>query len=167
MSLNVGYGSLIEDYQRLSENMGLNPPVLIFISLPEEQAHERCEMMEQEQRDALRCFPAGLPPATLLAQRLSDVTANSSAVAEVRDSNLKLYHVMSVEQSLREDLAEHSYQKMFFNQVPMQFEPLELHVVDALGQQDVPEYIQQPAKAITEDASLMRGLQAESDSSNS
>ena len=33
----------------------------------------------------------------------------------------------------------------------MQLEPLELHVVDALGQQDVPEYFQQPAKATTED----------------
>ena len=31
----------------------------------------------------------------------------------------------------------------------MQFEPLELQFVDALGQQDVPDYFQQPAKAIT------------------
>ena len=38
----------------------------------------------------------------------------------------------------------------------MQFEPLELHVVDALGQQEVPDYFQQPAKAITEDVSVMR-----------
>ena len=43
----------------------------------------------------------------------------------------------------------------------MQFEPLELHVVDALGQQEVPDYFQQPAKAITEDVSVMRGLQAQ------
>ena len=43
----------------------------------------------------------------------------------------------------------------------MQFEPLELHVVEALGQQDVPEYFQQPAKAITEEVSVMRGPQAE------
>ena len=28
----------------------------------------------------------------------------------------------------------------------MRFEPLELHVVDALGQQEVPDYFQQPAK---------------------
>ena len=73
--------------------------------------------------------------------------------------DLKMYHVMSVKQSLREDLAEHSYQfscraadspTMSFSQVPMQFEPLELHVVEALGQQDVSEYFQQPAKAITD-----------------
>ena len=46
---------------------------------------------------------------------------------------------------------------MSFSHVPMQFELLELHVVDALGQQDVPDYFQQPAKAITEDVSVMRG----------
>ena len=74
---------------------------------------------------------------------------------------------MSVKQTLREDLAEHAYQfscraadwsRSDFCSVPMQFEPLELHVVDALGQQD---YFQQPAKAITEDVSVMRGPQAQ------
>ena len=50
---------------------------------------------------------------------------------------------------------------MSFSQVPMQFESLELHAIDALGQQDVPEYFQQPAKAITEDVSAMRGSQAQ------
>ena len=119
-------------------------------------------MVEQEQRDAWRCIPAGLPPATLLARHLSDVSANNSAVAVVKDPNLKLEHVMSVKQSLREDLAEHSYHfscraadksqmsSSESSHVPMQFEPLELHVVDALCQQDVPECFQQPAKAITE-----------------
>ena len=48
-----------------------------------------------------------------------------------------------------------------FCSVPMQFEPLELHVVDALGQQEVPDYFQQPAKARTEDVSVMRGPQAQ------
>ena len=36
--------------------------------------------------------PAG-PPATLLTPHLSDVTANSSAVAVVKDSDLKMCHV--------------------------------------------------------------------------
>ena len=58
----------------------------------------------------------------------------------VKDANLKMYHVMSVKQSLREDLAEHSYQfscraadwsRLSFSHVPMQFEPPELHIVDA------------------------------------
>ena len=43
----------------------------------------------------------------------------------------------------------------------MQFEPLELHVVDALGQQEVPDYFQQPTKAITEEVSVMRGPHAQ------
>ena len=146
------------------------PPALNAISLTEEQIQRRCQLMDQGQRDDPRYIPAGLPPATMLANHLSDVTANSSAVAVVKDSNLKMYHVMSVKQSLREDLAEHSYQfscrtadwsSMSFSQVPMQFEPLELHVVEALGEQDVGEYFQQPAKAITEEVSVMRGPQAE------
>ena len=36
---------------------------------------------------------------------------------------------------------------MSFACLPMQLEPVELHVVDALGQQDVPECFQDPAKA--------------------
>ena len=102
MSLNVGRGSLIEDYQREPEEAGLNPRALNSILLTEEQAPKRCRSMEQELRDVLRCIPAGLPPATLLARRLSRVTANSSAVAVAKHSNLKLCHVISVKQSLRD-----------------------------------------------------------------
>ena len=77
-----------------------------------------------------------------------------------------MYLVMSVKQSLIEDLAKHSYQLscrapvwscMSFSQVPMQCEPLELHVVLVWGQLDVPEYFQELAKAIAaEDVSVMR-----------
>ena len=86
-----------------------------------------------------------------------------------KNANLKMYHVMSVKQTLREDLAEHAYQfscraadwsRSDFSSVPMRFEPLELPVVDALGQQEVPDYFQQPAKAITEDVSMMKGPHA-------
>ena len=45
---------------------------------------------------------------------------------------------------------------MSIAQVPLQFEPVELHVVDALGQQDVREYFEHPAKAITEDVCVMK-----------
>ena len=63
----------------------------------------------------------------------------------VKNANLKMYHVMSVKQTLREDWAEHAYQfscrsRSDFSSVPIRFEPLELHVVDALGQQEVPDY---------------------------
>ena len=119
-----------------------------------------------EQGEDIRCVPAGLPHD---ARHLHEVKTSNSAVTVVKDSDLKMYHVMSVGQSPRGDLAEHSYQfsckaadwsNMSFSQVPMQFEPLELHVVDALGQQDV-QCFQQPAKAITEDVSVMRGPQAQ------
>ena len=74
----------------------------------------------------------GMPPSTILARHLTQVSANNSSVAVVKDANLKMYHVMSVKQSIREDLAQHSYQfscraadwsKMSFSHVPMQFEP--------------------------------------------
>ena len=90
-----------------------------------------------------------MPPSTILARHLTEVSANNSEIAVVKDTKLKMCHVMSVKQSLREDLAEHSYQfscraadwsRSAFSSIPMQFEPLELHVVDALGQQDVPDY---------------------------
>ena len=80
----------------------------------------------------------------------------------LKDTSLKMYHVMSVKQTLREDLAECAYQfscraadwsRSDLRAVPMQFEPLELHVIDALGQQEVPDYFQQPAKAISGRAS--------------
>ena len=105
-----------------------------------------------------------------LAKYLTEVSVNNSEVAVVKDVNLKMYHVMSVKQTLREDLAEHSCQfscraadwsRPAFSSVLMQFEPLELHVVDALGQQEVPDYFQQPAKAIAEDVSVMRGPQSQ------
>ena len=103
---------------------------------------------------------AGLPPSTILAHHLADVTANSSAVAVAKDSSLKMYHVMSVKQSLSEDLAEHSHQiSCRAADWSKMSEPLELHVVDALGQQDVPDYFRQPA--IAEDVRVMRGPQAE------
>ena len=34
-------------------------------------------------------------------------------------------------------------------------------MIDALGQQEIPDYFQQPAKAITEDVSVMRGPHAQ------
>ena len=113
--------------------------------------------------------PAGMPPSTVLAKQSNEVSVNKSETAVVNDAILKLYHVTSVKQTLREDLAEHAYQfscraadwsRSDFCSVPMQFEPLELHLVDALGQQEVPDYFQQPAKAITGDVSVMRGPHA-------
>ena len=116
---------------------------------------------------------AAMPPPTRLSLLNSELAIQSVGAQGMKDAaksaNLKMYHVMSVKQALREDLAEHAYQfscraadwsRSGFSSVPMQFEPLELHVVDALGQQELPDYFQQPAKAITEDVNVMRGPDA-------
>ena len=51
-----------------------------------------------------------LVPPTMLARPMTEVSANNMEIAVVKDANLKMYHVMSVKQTLREDLAEHAYQ---------------------------------------------------------
>ena len=114
--------------------------------------------------------PASMPPPTCLIKgERAEALSQVHAVA-LKDTSLKLYHVMSVKQTLREDLAECACQfscraadwnRSDMHAVPMQFEPLELHVIDALGQQEVPDYFQQPAKAITEDVSVMKGPYAQ------
>ena len=88
MSLNVGHGSFIDDYQREPDDTGLNPPALDSISLTRGEAQNRRDLLEQNHEEALRCTPAGLPPATLLARHLADVSANTSSIAVVKDSNL-------------------------------------------------------------------------------
>ena len=115
------------------------------------------------------CHKEAPPSEQWLQQHLEELFKKTSPTI-VWDKNVKMYHVMSAKQSFREDLDEHSYQFscrasdwscMSFANVPLQFEPVELHVVDALGQQDVPECFQQPAKAITGSVRVMRGPQAE------
>ena len=73
---------------------------------------------------------------------------------------------MSVEQSLREVswtlLPVQLWSQTSFASVALNLrEPIELRVVDAVSQQDVPECFQQPAKAISEEVCVMRGPQAE------
>ena len=167
VSLNVDYGSLVENYRQ--EGVNVDPPELSSITLTEKEAQNYSDELNKR-IDSTSDTPAGMPPSTFLARHLTEVSANHSEIAVVKDPNLKMYHVMSVKQFLRKDLAEHSHQfscraadwsRSAFSSVPKQFEPLELHVVDALGQQDAPDYFQQPAKAITEDVSVMRGPQAQ------
>ena len=114
--------------------------------------------------------PASMPPPTCLLKGKEAEALNQVHAVALKDTSLKVYHVMSVKQTLREDLAECAYQfscraadwsRSDMHAVPMQFEPLELHVIDALGQQEVPDYFQQPAKAITEDVSVMKGPYAQ------
>ena len=165
MSLNVGYSSLVESYQKEGNP---DPPELNSVTPTDEEVRtSRDELVKR--CDRIPDIPACMPPSIILARHLTEVSVNNSEIAVVKDANLKMYHVMSVKQTLHEDL-EHSYQfscraadwsRSAFSSVPMQFEPLELHVVDAMGQQEVPDYFQQPAKAITEDVSVTQGPHAQ------
>ena len=144
---------VVESYQKEGNP---DPPELNPVTLTDEEV---CTYRDELDKrcDRKPDIPAGMPPSTILARHLTEVSVDNSEIAVVKDANLKMYHVMSVKQTHREDLAEHSYQysccaadwsRSAFSSVPMQLEPLELHVVDALGQQEVPDYFQQPAKAI-------------------
>ena len=177
MSLELGYGSILERYQQEGESIAQryeqprpeSKPTLGSVRLTDEEfLTRRDDHLESDVPS--QAAVAAMPPPTrlsLLNHELAVHSVGSQRMKEaVKNANLKMYHVMTVKQTLREDLAEHAYQfscraadwsRSDFSSVHMRFEPLELHVVDALGQQEVPDYFQQPAKAITEDVSVMKG----------
>ena len=176
MSLELGFGSVIERYQRardaVVERYQQGGPenstyLASEILTSDEMLARAIGQLETEQP---LVAPASMPPLTCLVKGKTAETLNQVHAVALKDTSLKMYHVMSVKQTLREDLAECAYQfscraadwtRSDLHAVPMQFEPLELHVIDALGQQEVPDYFQQPAKAITEDVSVMRGPHAQ------
>ena len=177
MSLELGFGSVIERYQnardavveRYQQSGPENPTYLASELLTNDEMLARTT----EQLDETIAFslaPASMPPPTCLLKGSEAEALNQVHAVALKDTSLKMYHVMSVKQTLREDLAECAYQfscraadwsRSDMHAVPMQFEPLELHVIDALGQQEVPDYFQQPAKAITQDVSVMKGPHAQ------
>ena len=177
MSLELGFGSVIERYQRARDAVveryqqegPENSTYLASELLTNEEMSARADT-QLDDAVAISLAPASMPPPTCLIKgKRAEALSQAHAIA-LKDASLKMYHVMSVKQTLREDLAECSYQfscraadwsRSDMHAVPMQFEPLELHVIDALGQQEVPDYFQQPAKAITEDVSVMRGPHAQ------
>ena len=177
MSLELGYGSIIERYQqardavveRYQQGSSETSVYLNSVTLTDEEVSARVAAQPDEAAHS-SAFPAIMPPLTRLAGSAQREVKSQVHAAAPKDSSLKLYHVMSVKQTLREDLAECAYHiscraadwsRSDLHVVPMQFEPLELHVMDALGQQEVPDYFQQPAKAITEDVSVVRGPHAQ------
>ena len=176
MSLELGYGSIIERSQqardaveRYQQRSSETPVYLDSVILTDEEVSARASDQHDEIAHS-SAVPAIMPPSTRLAGSAQRKVESQVHAVAPKDSSLKLYHVMSVNQTLREDLAECAYQfscraadwsRSDLHVVPMQFEPLELHVIDALGQQEVPDYFQQPAKAITEDVSVMRGPYAQ------
>ena len=177
MSLELGYGSVIEHYQRARDAVveryqqdgSGNSTYLASELLTDEEMLARTEDQPDE-AVTISLAPASMPPPTCLLKGKRAEALNQVHAVALKDTSLKMYHVMSVKQTLREDLAECAYQfscraadwtRSDMHAVPMQFEPLELHVIDALGQQEVPDYFQQPAKAITEDVSVMKGPHAQ------
>ena len=177
MSLELGFGSVIERYQnardavveRYQQGGSGNPTFLPSEMLTDEEMSAQTTEQPDE-AIAFSLAPASMPPPTcLLKGKEAEALSQVHAVA-LKDPSLKMYHVMSVKQTLREHLAECAYQfscraadwsRSDMHAVPMQFEPLQLYVIDALGQQEVPDYFQQPAKAITEDVSVMKGPHAQ------
>ena len=177
MSLELGFGSVIERYrqardavvERYQHDGPENSTYLASEFLTDEEMLARTKDNSTEAA-ATTFAPASMPPPTCLLKGKSAEAFSQVHAVALKDTSLKMYHVMSVKQTLREDLAECAYQfscraadwsRSDMHAVPMQFEPLELHVVDALGQQEVPDYFQQPAKAITEDVSVMKGPHAQ------
>ena len=120
LSMNAGYRSLIQQYQEINR-MPLKAPYLNSVSLTSEQVFSASASAVQGEVAERRSYDLG---------------------GKRKGNDLRLYHVVSVKQSLREDLAEHSYQfgrrasdwSCPTFQVPLQFEPVELYVIDALGQ---------------------------------
>ena len=106
-------------------------PVLNSILLTDEElSARRSEHLEIDSQS--QAAIAAMPPPTRLSSLKSGHAINSVGVKGAKDTNLKMYHVMSVKQTLREDLAEHAYQfscraadwsRSNFSSVPMRFEP--------------------------------------------
>ena len=175
MSLELGYGSIIEHHrqardavvERYQQKKEDNVSLAAVVLTEEELKLEDSDQLGEGSSSTV--VEATMPPPTRLAESAVQNSTGQVHAVVPKESNLKVYHVMSVKQTLREDLAECAYQcscraadwtRSDLHLVPMQFEPLKLHVIEALGQQEVPDYFQQPAKAISEDVSVMKGPHA-------
>ena len=143
MSLELGFGSVIERYrsardavvERYQKGGSENPTFLPSDCSPP----MRCPLGRLSSMMRRSPFHLHLRqchhPTCLLKGKEAEALSQVHAVA-LKDPSLKMYHVMSVKQTLREDLAECAYQfscraadwsRSDMHAVPMQFEPLELH----------------------------------------
>ena len=68
MSLNLGYGSLIESYQREGDEP--ESPTLNSVTLTEEEARNHSDELDQRV-ESIKDSPAGMPPSTVLAKHLT------------------------------------------------------------------------------------------------
>ena len=118
MSLELGYGSILERYQQESRSIvehytqgssAPSAPVLNSVLLTNEEIlARRSEHLEGDTQS--QAGIAAMPPPTSLSIANSELAVHSVGIEGAKNANLKMYHVMSVKQTLREDLAEHAYQ---------------------------------------------------------
>ena len=117
MSLELGVGSVIERYQRAREAIVERyrqggPENSVYLA-PEMLTNDEMLARTADQPDEAvnpLVAPASMPPPTCLIKgKRAEALSQVHAVA-MKDTSLKLYHVMSVKQTLREDLAEYAYQ---------------------------------------------------------
>ena len=121
MSLELGYGSILERYQQEGESLAQHyeqprsesKPTLNSVLLTDEEFLARRDE-HLEIAASPRAASAAMPPPTRLSLLNNDLAVHSVGSQRMKDAvknaNLKMYHVMSVKQTLREDLAEHAYQ---------------------------------------------------------
>ena len=116
MSLEIGFGSVVERYrsardavvERYQQGGPENPTFLPSELLTDDEMSARTT--QPDEAIAVSLAPASMPPPTcLLKGKEAEALSQVHAVA-LKDPSLKMYHVMSVKQTLREDLAECAYQ---------------------------------------------------------
>ena len=122
MSLELGYGSILERYQQEGESIAQryqqprseSRPVLNSVLLSDEEFLARRNNHLKVDAHS-QAASAAMPPPTRLSLLNPELAIHSVGSQGMKDAvknanRHKMYHVMSVEQTLREDLAEHAYQ---------------------------------------------------------
>ena len=117
MSLELGFGPVIERYQQARDAVVER----YQHGRPEDLAYLASEMLTDDEMLARAAeqpdeavsplvAPASMPPPTCLVKGKKAGALSQVHAVTPKDTSLKLYHVMSVKLTLREDLAECAYQ---------------------------------------------------------
>ena len=96
MSLEVGYGSILERYR---QERSMSPPELNSVILTDEELSTRLNEIVENDRQS-KAGPAAMPPPTRLSGFDPEPVINNVGMTGGKDANLKMYHVMSVKQTL-------------------------------------------------------------------
>ena len=117
MSLELGFGPVIKRYQsardavveRYQQDGPENSAYLASEMLTNDEMLARTAD-QPEEAVVPSLAPASTPPPTCLIKGKRAEALNQVHAVALKDTSLKMYHVMSVKQTLREDLAECAYQ---------------------------------------------------------